>query len=60
MRNRKVQRELRRSHEEKLDLKNYVGISDPTPYQAVQNMRKQQIAEAKARTLARENKGEVA
>jgi hypothetical protein len=60
MRNRKVQRELRRSHEEKLDPKNYVGISDPTPFQAVQNMRKQQIAEAKARILAREAKGEVA
>jgi hypothetical protein len=60
MRDRKVQRELRRMHEEKLDTKNYVGISDPTPYEAVLNIRRQQIAEAKARIRAREGKGAVA
>ena len=40
MRNRKVQREMRRTvgMEEKLDLHDYCGIKDPTPYEAVKEM----------------------
>lgn len=40
MRNRKVQREMRRTvgREEKLDLHDYCGIKDPTPYEAVKRM----------------------
>lgn len=47
MRNRKKQQELikakvvkpsRVSKEEKLDLIDYCGIKDPTPYEAVKNM----------------------
>ena len=52
MRNRKVQRELRRmiGKEEKLDPVNYFGIKDPTPRQAVNNMIHQEaIARAKER-----------
>lgn len=39
MRNRKKQQELIKvSKEEKLDLIDYCGIKDPTPYEAVKNM----------------------
>ena len=41
MRDRKKQRELRKTgirKEEKLDLYDYCGIKDPTPYLAVKNM----------------------
>ncbi len=40
MRNRKVQREVRRmiGKEEKLDLIDYCGAKDPTPFEAVKNM----------------------
>ena len=41
MRNRKKQQELIKakiSKEEKLDLHDYCGIKDPTPYEAVKNM----------------------
>lgn len=40
MRNRKVQRKVRRmvGKEEKLDLVDYCGIKDPTPYEAVKNI----------------------
>lgn len=40
MRNRKVQREMRRTvgREEKFDLHDYCGIKDPTPYEAVKEM----------------------
>ena len=44
MRNRKKQQELIKakvrkvSQEEKLDLVDYCGIKDPTPYEAVRNM----------------------
>ena len=44
MRNRKKQQELikakvvKTSLEEKLDLIDYCGIKDPTPYEAVRNM----------------------
>ncbi len=38
MRNRKVQRELKRRGEEKLDMRDSCGVNDPTPYYAVQNM----------------------
>lgn len=40
MRNRKVQREVRRQvgREEKLDLHDFCGMKDPTPYEAVKNI----------------------
>ncbi len=41
MRNRKKQQELIKakvSKEEKLDLRDYCGMKDPTPYEAVKNM----------------------
>ncbi len=41
MRNRKKQQEMIKakiSKEEKLDLVDYCGIKDPTPYEAVKNM----------------------
>ncbi|MBR2258741.1 MAG: hypothetical protein IJ899_15700 [Blautia sp.] len=50
MRNRKKQRELRKAgirKEEKLDLYDYCGIKDPTPYQAVKNMIRKQGSEVK-------------
>ena len=57
MRNRKIQRELKRMGvDELLGPKNYVGISDPTPAQAVNNIRMQVIAEAEDRILARKGK----
>ena len=59
MRNRKVQREMRRmygkgafSNEEKLDLHDYCGIKDPTPYLAVKNIIDQEKAEAVAKARA--------
>ena len=44
MRDRKIQRELRRTvgREEKLELRGYCNIKDPTPYEAVKNMIRQQ------------------
>ena len=56
MRNRKVQREMKKRCEKMLDPKNYVGISDPTPYEAVKNIRKQQIAAIKAELRAESGK----
>lgn len=56
MRNRKVQREMRRTvgKEEKLDLHDYCGIKDPTPYEAVKNMiRKDKEMRRIAKTHAR-------
>lgn len=56
MRNRKVQREMRRTvgREEKLDLHDYCGIKDPTPYEAVKNMiRKDKEMRRIAKTHAR-------
>ena len=40
MRDRKKQRKLRRTvgREEKLELRDYCGVKDPTPYEAVKNM----------------------
>ncbi len=41
MRNRKKQQELIKakvSKEEKLELRDYYGMKDPTPYEAVKNM----------------------
>lgn len=40
MRNRKVQREVRRKYgrQEKLDKVDSFGVKDPTPYEAVKNM----------------------
>jgi hypothetical protein len=39
MKDRKRQRENRRCKEEKLDIRNYTGVLDPTPYEAVLHMR---------------------
>ena len=52
MRNRKVQRELRRTigREEKIEMRDFCGIRDPTPYEAVKNIvKRQRMAEAAAR-----------
>ena len=52
MRNRKVQREMRRTvgKEEKLDLYDYCGIKDPTPYEAVKRIiREEQVKRRMAR-----------
>ena len=48
MRDRKKQRELHRTvgREEKLELRNYCGVKDPTPYEAVRNMIRQQQRKA--------------
>lgn len=40
MKNRKRQRENRRCKEEKLDIRDYTGVLNPTPYYAVLNIRK--------------------
>ena len=58
MRNRKVQREMRRNYgkEEKLDMFDCFGIKDPTPYEAVRNLIKQEredMAERRALAVAR-------
>lgn len=55
MRNRKVQREMRRNYgkEEKLDLIDSFGIKDPTPYEAVMNLIRQEREDrAERRVLA--------
>lgn len=39
MKDRKRQRDNRRCKEEKLDIRNYTGVLDPTPYYAVLHMR---------------------
>jgi hypothetical protein len=39
MKDRKRQRENRRCKEEKLNIRNYTGVLDPTPYYAVLHMR---------------------
>lgn len=39
MKDRKRQRENRRLKEEKLDIRDYTGVLNPTPYYAVLNMR---------------------
>ena len=39
MKNRERQRANRRRKEEKLDIRDYTGVLDPTPYNAVLNMR---------------------
>lgn len=51
-----MQREMRRTvgREEKLDLHDYCGIKDPTPYEAVKNMiRKDKEMRRIAKTHAR-------
>ena len=64
MRNRKVQREVRRTvgREEKLDLNDYCGIKDPTPYEAVKRIIKEEqlkrrIAKAHARAVVAAQRG---
>lgn len=55
MRNRRIQRKVRRFYgsEEKIDLVDYCGIKDPTPYEAVRNLIKQERAEsARYRAMA--------
>lgn len=63
MRNRKVQREVRRQvgREEKLDLHDFCGMKDPTPYEAVKNiiredkeMRRAAIRVARRKVAAQE------
>lgn len=51
MRNRKVQRQMRRKHgkEVKLNLVDSFGIKDPTPYEAVRNLIKQERMAAESR-----------
>ena len=39
MKDRRRQRENRQCKEEKLDMRNYTGVLDPTPYYAVLDMR---------------------
>lgn len=39
MKDRKKQRENRKLKEEKLDIRDYTGVLNPTPYYAVLNMR---------------------
>ena len=54
MKSRNRQRQERRikagreTREEKLDLYDYCGIKDPTPYQAVKNMIRKQESVARA------------
>ena len=61
MRNRKVQREMRRTYgkEKKLDLKNIYGNKDETPRKAVDRLIRQEkaaaIARAKAAVAARKS-----
>ena len=47
MRNRREQRRMRRTYgkEEKLDLRDYCGIKDPTPFEAVRNLIRQDRAD---------------
>ena len=42
MRNRKEQRRLRKAREEKLELRDFCGIRDPTPYEAVKHIIQQE------------------
>ena len=42
MRDRKKQRELRKAKEEKLEKRDFCGILDPTPYDAVRNIIRQE------------------
>ncbi|MBR0341651.1 MAG: hypothetical protein IJH64_05320 [Oscillospiraceae bacterium] len=55
MRNRRTQRKVRKFYgsEEKIDLVDHCGIKDPTPYEAVRNLIKQERAEsARYRAMA--------
>lgn len=51
MRNRKVQREMRRKYgkEVKIDRVDSFGINDPTPYEAVKNLIRQEKKAAESR-----------
>ena len=51
---------MKKRCEKMLDPKNYVGISDPTPYEAVKKIRKLQIAAIKAELRAGSGKEVVA
>ena len=42
MRDRKKQRELRKAKEEKLEIRDFCGILDPTPYDAVKGIIKKE------------------
>ena len=47
MRNRQKQRELRKAgirKEEKIEMRDFCGIRDPTPYQAVKNIMYKQLS----------------
>lgn len=47
MRNRERQRANRRMKQDFLEMRNSVGILDPTPYQAVKNMVAEEMKNAK-------------
>lgn len=65
MRNRKKQQELIKakvtkvSREEKLDLVDYCGIKDPTPFEAVRDMIRKGESAADHRSNRRRNDGTV-
>lgn len=53
MRNRAKQREnRRRGREEKLELRDYCGVKDPTPYEAVEYMIAMQRGHAARKVVA--------
>ena len=45
----KIKENRRRKREEKLDLTDFCGIKDPTPYEAVKNIIRRERTTAKAR-----------
>ncbi len=51
MRNRKIQRELARRGIEKIDRKDFCGVTDLTPYNANERIRQKAIAEIKQELL---------
>lgn len=63
MRNRKKQQELIKakvtkvSREEKLDLFDYCGIKDPTPFEAVRNMIRRGESASDHRSIKHRNNG---
>ena len=53
MKNRERQRANRKLKEERLALRDYCGIMDPTPYEAVKNMIRQEKGAAKKEAASR-------
>jgi len=60
MRNRKGQRMLKKRCEELLSPRDMTGLKDPTPYEAVKNIRDKQIAEIKEELRAQRKKESAA